>query len=39
MGAIYINSIYYPNEYRNRIRLVNGESEAKEFLKGKYNWT
>ena len=35
--AIYINGIYHPNKYRNKIRSISGEREAREFLKDKYN--
>ena len=37
--AIYINIIYHPNKYRNKIRSTSGEREVREFLMTKYNWT
>ena len=36
--ALYLDGIYIPNHYRNKIRSSSGESEAREFLKDKYQW-
>ena len=36
--ALYLDVIYFPNHYRNKIRSTSGKSEAREFLKDKYQW-
>ena len=37
--ALYLDGIYLPNHYRNKIRSSSGAREARKFLKEKYNLT
>ena len=37
--ALYLDGIYLPNRYRNKIRSTSGASEVRAFLKGKYRLT